>query len=324
MPITLPNLDDRKYADLVEEARALIPTYAPEWTNHNPSDPGITLIELFAFLSELLIYRLNRVTDENVYAFLKLINGPNWKPAAQKSLTEQIRETMLLHREPSRAITCADFERLALAASKEEVARAHCVPRRNLELASGIDKPGHVSVVIVPKSDASNPQPDETLKQMVRDYLEPRRLLTTRVHVVGPRYFTIGIALKIVLTRDALEEIVRPQAIAALKTFLHPLKGGADGNGWPFGRDVYVSEIYELLDTLPGVDYVDKKDEADELTIDDPDSNRKIYKRSEIQTENGEIIEIIELVAIKIQPDELVNLPEEKIDLKIESPVREA
>src|SRR5690349_4133941 len=53
MPLPLPNLDDRSYTDLVEEARRLIPTYAPEWTNHNPSDPGIMLIELFAYLTEM-------------------------------------------------------------------------------------------------------------------------------------------------------------------------------------------------------------------------------------------------------------------------------
>src|ERR1044071_2439456 len=85
MPITLPNLDDRRYADLVEEARSLIPTYAPEWTDHNESDPGITLIELFAYLSEMLIYRLNRVTDANRYAFLKLLD-PTFTPAPTTTL----------------------------------------------------------------------------------------------------------------------------------------------------------------------------------------------------------------------------------------------
>src|ERR1044071_5129365 len=84
MPITLPNLDDRRYADLVEEARSLIPTYAPEWTDHNESDPGITLIELFAYLSEMLIYRLNRVTDATRYAFLKLLD-PTFVPPATQS-----------------------------------------------------------------------------------------------------------------------------------------------------------------------------------------------------------------------------------------------
>ena len=54
MPIRLPNLDDRRYAELVEEALELIPVHAPQWTNHNPSDPGIMLVELFAYLTEML------------------------------------------------------------------------------------------------------------------------------------------------------------------------------------------------------------------------------------------------------------------------------
>jgi hypothetical protein len=68
-----PNLDDRTWQDLVEEMKALIPKYAPQWTDHNPSDLGITLIELFAWLVEGLIYRLNRVPEKNYVAFLNLL-----------------------------------------------------------------------------------------------------------------------------------------------------------------------------------------------------------------------------------------------------------
>src|SRR5688500_13996516 len=68
-----PNLDDRTWQDLVDEARALIPKYAPQWTDHNYSDVGIALIELFAFLVEVLTYRLNRVSHKNYGAFLHLL-----------------------------------------------------------------------------------------------------------------------------------------------------------------------------------------------------------------------------------------------------------
>ena len=68
-----PNLDDRTWADLVTEMRGLIPRYAPAWTDHNPSDLGITLIELFAWLTESVIYRLNQVPDKNYVAFLNLL-----------------------------------------------------------------------------------------------------------------------------------------------------------------------------------------------------------------------------------------------------------
>ena len=71
--IPVPNLDDRRYRDIVGEAIGLIPKYCPEWTNHNPADPGVTLIELFAWMTEMIIYRLNRVTDKNYLAFLNLV-----------------------------------------------------------------------------------------------------------------------------------------------------------------------------------------------------------------------------------------------------------
>jgi len=75
-----PNLDDRTWQDLVDEAKALIPIYAPQWTDTSPSDLGITLIELFAWLVEGLTYRLNRVPDKNYIAFLNLL-GITREPA---------------------------------------------------------------------------------------------------------------------------------------------------------------------------------------------------------------------------------------------------
>lgn len=80
-----PNLDDRTWQDIVDQARALIPTYAPEWTDHNPSDLGMTLIELFAWMVEGLIYRLNRVPEKNYIAFLNLL-GITRDPATPASV----------------------------------------------------------------------------------------------------------------------------------------------------------------------------------------------------------------------------------------------
>ena len=68
-----PNLDDRTWQDLVDEMTGLIPKYAPQWTDRNPSDIGIALIELFAWLAETVIYRLNQVPDLNYVRFLNLL-----------------------------------------------------------------------------------------------------------------------------------------------------------------------------------------------------------------------------------------------------------
>src|SRR3569833_3377809 len=81
-----PKLDDRSFHDIVEEAISMIPRYAPEWTNHNPSDPGITLIELAAWMTDLLIYRLNQVPDKNYVAILILLGIKLRAPRAAKAL----------------------------------------------------------------------------------------------------------------------------------------------------------------------------------------------------------------------------------------------
>ncbi|VTU28790.1 putative baseplate assembly protein [Variovorax sp. RA8] len=74
MAIPLPNLDDRRWSDLVEQGRALIPLYAPEWTDHNASDPGITLMELLAWIAETDVFQLNRLTDRQKHRLLQLMD----------------------------------------------------------------------------------------------------------------------------------------------------------------------------------------------------------------------------------------------------------
>jgi predicted phage baseplate assembly protein len=75
------NLDDLRFQrDLVDEARKRIIRYCPEWTDYNLSDPGITLIELFAWMTELIVYRLNKVPEKNYVKFLDLL-GVHLQPA---------------------------------------------------------------------------------------------------------------------------------------------------------------------------------------------------------------------------------------------------
>src|SRR5882762_10178822 len=76
MPLTIPTLDNRRYQDLLDEALARIPVHNPEWTNFNHSDPGVTLIELFAFLTESLLYRCNQIPERNRRKFLSLLGIP--------------------------------------------------------------------------------------------------------------------------------------------------------------------------------------------------------------------------------------------------------
>ncbi|HEY8561389.1 MAG TPA: hypothetical protein VIL74_13515 [Pyrinomonadaceae bacterium] len=76
MPLQIPKIDDRRYQDLLDEALNRIPVHNPEWTNFNRSDPGVTLIELFAFMTESLLYRANLIPERNRKKFLQLLGIP--------------------------------------------------------------------------------------------------------------------------------------------------------------------------------------------------------------------------------------------------------
>ncbi|HKP86446.1 MAG TPA: putative baseplate assembly protein [Blastocatellia bacterium] len=86
MPIPNPILDDRSYQQLRDELVRRIPVYTPEWTDHNASDPGITLIELFAFLGENLLFRFNQIPETARLEFLRLLQIPLRPATAAKAL----------------------------------------------------------------------------------------------------------------------------------------------------------------------------------------------------------------------------------------------
>src|SRR5688572_9292113 len=86
MPLPKPILDDRSYQQLRDELIRRIPVYNQEWTDHNPSDPGITLIELFAFLGENLLFRFNQIPEATRLAFLRLLQIPLRPATAARAL----------------------------------------------------------------------------------------------------------------------------------------------------------------------------------------------------------------------------------------------
>jgi Baseplate J-like protein len=245
--VIVPSLDDRTFADLVREGLELIPAVAPEWTNHNASDPGITLVELFAYLTEIYLYRVDRISAANKAKFLKLLTGGQAAAAADRQLYAAVSEM----RRITRAITAEDFEQLALEAVRTSgmttVMRVHTYPCRNLEpllvAERQRDRPGHVSVVFVPSDRGLADKQLHDIALAIRNYLEPRRLLTCRVHVVAPRYIDAAIRLRVAAapSRGPLVEGKVRQAVN--EAF----------QSWPLGRGVYTSDLYRTVGSIDGV-----------------------------------------------------------------------
>lgn len=83
--IKLPDLDDQRYSDIVEAAKRRISVVFPEWTDYNEHDPGITMIELFAWLKEMQQYYLNRISDKSYENMLKLLGIDVYPPSPAKT-----------------------------------------------------------------------------------------------------------------------------------------------------------------------------------------------------------------------------------------------
>jgi hypothetical protein len=128
---------------------------------------------------------------------------------------------------------------------------------------NGLPSPGWVTLLIVPQSQEARPQPSYELRRRVRDYLAlraPASLPSGRIAVVGPTYMPIGVAAALAPRDPGQAGRVERRVRDALERFLHPLTGGPEGQGWPFGRDVYLSDVAALVESVPGVDYCQRLD----------------------------------------------------------------
>lgn len=482
MPITLPNLDNRTFTDLLAEMRSLIPRYGKTWTNYNPSDPGITLLELLAWLAEMVLYRLNRIPDRSYLSFLELLgvepSGPraeitfqipedplpdefviergtqvaamieasevvfetlapvykeegrwdetkaswifkttavntieitdellgisdgspkqefpfshlpvfintgdesyegnprieewlykndlleskvesdepelvpatplkhftveqlaglvrfgddehgeippegaeiictyrtmggvrgnvaegnitilkdpskikgvadptavivtNEYPASggreSEGLEDLLKKGLMMMQERYRAVSDEDFDALAKQAAPGNVARVKVVADSDLT-ATPPHAEGHVSVILLPTVGYLEVSPQvtclefkqalesyktETLCADILKYLDDHRLVTTRLHVVPPQLTEVSLDIlvraKSGVAVQTLQDIIKD----IIATFLDPYEGWEDEGGWPFGRDVYRSELYQQIEGIDGVDHVEE------------------------------------------------------------------
>ena len=136
-----------------------------------------------------------------------------------------------------------------------------------------VETPGAVSVVAMPRGGGALSQ---ALRDSIRGYLDAHRLVTTRIFVIDPDYVTIDIHATVAKTPEADADVLATKAEGTLAEFLDPEYGGDPakaaayveaqssgtpgderGTGWPFGRSIYLSELYEVIERVRGVDHVE-------------------------------------------------------------------
>jgi hypothetical protein len=159
-------------------------------------------------------------------------------------------------RHRGRAISAPDYETMARESSPA-VAVARALASRN---RAGARLPGWVTLVIIPHGDEARPYPSFGLREHVRGYIEARvsadLAAAHRIAVIGPQYFELGLTATIAPITASEAGEVETRALAALRSFLHPLYGGPGNEGWALGRDVYLSDVVSVLERVEGLDYV--------------------------------------------------------------------
>jgi hypothetical protein len=264
MPLPIPNLDDRTFDQLVDEAKALIPKHFPAWTDHNFSDPGITFLDLFAFLIENAIYQINRVPDRSLEHFASLLGVARRPGESIEMLFRRVREKLDAR---ERAVAKDEIEQQILAQPAEmwpknqKIARAEVIV--DLQAVPGVLLAElRLRIIIVPEPSGANdlaPQPSRELRQAVFEFLNERVLIATRLQVWPPKYYSL-VRLRATVVRSARSRLdratVHQNVVKAVRDFLHPTRGGDNGRGWPLGRSIFRSELYGIIEGLPGVDHV--------------------------------------------------------------------
>jgi len=154
-----------------------------------------------------------------------------------------------------RAVTARDYELLVKLAAPS-IARVVCAD------ADTLGKPGHVLIQVVPRVPRDVPDfqallPGADVLEEIRSFIDQRRPLGAVVHIEPPKYLGVAVAARVALKPGALRDIVLAQADAALRLFMHPVEGGLDGQGWPFGHPVLTGDIHAVLQRVPGLAYVD-------------------------------------------------------------------
>jgi hypothetical protein len=180
---------------------------------------------------------------------------PTWGASDAETVAEAEERIPEFVRHREVAASKEDFEKLVARTPGVVVGRSVILPLMNPDLPDQVSE-GTVTVLVIPLSDATQPEaprPDRLFLETVCAYLEPRRVLTTELHICGPIYQRIGIGVGIQAIPGKAQGPLADLVAQAIQDFLSPLDGGFDGTGWPLNKTVEPAEVQSAASRVPGV-----------------------------------------------------------------------
>jgi predicted phage baseplate assembly protein len=194
----------------------------------------------------------------------------NLRPAVggqdQETVNQAAVRAPAVIRTQDRAVTAQDFADLALMTRGAQIVRAQALPLHNPNLSvtrapgtpgvkgpTDVPFPGVVTVLVIPYSTDPKPVPSAATLQVVANYLDARRLITTELYVTGPDYRKVEIQVQVIADPRFLIATVSQALNARLMSYFHPVTGGEDGTGWPFGYSIFYYETLRQVLLSTGV-----------------------------------------------------------------------
>jgi hypothetical protein len=303
MPLQLPDLDNRSYDSLLQEMTAAIPKYTKEWTNLNPSEPGMMLLELLVWVVKTLEYRANLVPAEADLNFLNLVSGTRdvWQndieddpdhlalfeyigkvqngigQGTNPGLPDMQDQVLKFLNSKFHMVTEEDFK---------EVICGHFFDIKRVEVLT--QAKDEIDIIIIPDSKVSLSD--------VTDYIRPRLLLGTIFEVKPAQYQDLYLQLKVSYEDYVLadKQAVNDELAGKISGYLDSISGGPDNTGWPYGRTLRVYDLFYVADQVKdvniiGINYKTKLDD-DWGTL----TSLPVAGLINLKCNNDQIIDIIE------------------------------
>ena len=185
---------------------------------------------------------------------------PTWGGDDAETVEEAERNIPAYIRHRDRMVSLEDFVDVARRTPGVDIGRIEALPTFHPELPD-IAVPGVVTLLVIPRHDRFQPDapsPDSLFLDAICRHVEPRRLVTTEVHVRGPKYKPVHVSAGIEVAAGFEFPPVRDAVARALRRFLSPLYGGREGDGWPRGKAVIAKELWAECARVPGVAFVNE------------------------------------------------------------------
>ncbi|MBN1552813.1 putative baseplate assembly protein [bacterium] len=197
---------------------------------------------------------LTRIENSNI-GDISLVNYTESQGGCEVETVDQALNRVRRDRKQStRVLSKEDIERLVVQAPGVRLQTVYVLFGYH-PLFCTIPMPSTVTLVVIPFSRDNRmvPRPSPGFLKRIEHYLDSRRLITTDLHVIGPKFIPISVSAQLRIQQRMKSDLVKSNAETALNSFLCPIKGGPDGKGWPIGRAVFATDIIAVLQRVEGV-----------------------------------------------------------------------